>query len=66
MTNTEDIQRREDLRARELQRLGELYARIEAGMNEGRIEELAGAKMLLNISQARLSLGGVGVYPGAF
>jgi hypothetical protein len=66
MRTDEDVQRREDLRARELERLGELYARIEAGMNEGRIEELSGAKMLLNISQARLSLGGVGFYPGAF
>jgi hypothetical protein len=63
MSLDEGVKRREELRARELERLDALYKRIEAGMDEGVVDELSGAKMLLNISQARLSLGGVGTYP---
>lgn len=46
----------EVLRVKELERLDALYKRIESGMNEGKVDELSGAKMLLNVSQARMSL----------
>lgn len=63
----DDVARREALRDAELKRMEELYARIEKGIDEGMVDLESGAKMLLNVSAARMALGGVGhVYPGAF
>lgn len=61
-----DIDRREQLRAEELERMDRLYQRIEQGIEEGAVDLESGATMLLNVSRARAALGGVGTYPGAF
>lgn len=61
-----DAERREKLRADELERMNALYKRIEKGMDEGMVDLESGTKMLLNVSSARLQLGGVAMYPGAF
>lgn len=61
-----DIDRREQLRTSELERMDALYERIVTGIDEGAIDLESGAKMLLNVSSARMALGGVGMYPGAF
>lgn len=52
--------RREALRDAELKRMEQLYARIEQGIDEGAVDLESGAKMLLNVSSARMALGGVG------
>lgn len=63
----QDADRREKLRAAELERMDALYKRIEKGIDEGMVDLESGAKMLLNVSSARMALGGVGhVYPGAW
>lgn len=61
-----DAERREKLRTDELERMNALYKRIEKGMDEGMVDLESGTKMLLNVSSARLQLGGVAMYPGAF
>jgi hypothetical protein len=61
-----DIERREQLRAEELERMERLAARIEQGIEEGAVDLESATTMLLNVSRARAALGGVGVYPGAF
>lgn len=58
-----DIDRREQLRAEELAHLDELRDRVQRGLDEGKIDPLGGATMLLNISKARMALAGVGMYP---
>lgn len=61
-----DIDRREQLRQEELQHLTELRDRIQEGIDKGVISLESGTEMLLNISKVRMSLAGVGVYPGAW
>jgi hypothetical protein len=62
----ESMEKHEQLRAEELERLTELHKRIERGVDEGLIDYGAGMEMLLNISKARMALFGVGAYPGAW
>lgn len=61
-----DIERRERLRAEELEHLTELRDRIQRGMDRGEVSLESGTQMLLNISKARMALSGVGAYPGAW
>lgn len=61
-----DIERREQLRQEELEHLTELRDRVQAGIDGGGIDLLSGTEMLLNISKARMALGGVGVYVGSW
>jgi hypothetical protein len=58
-----DITRREQLRREELEHLTELRDRVQAGIDGGGVDLVSGAEMLLNISKARMMLGGVGMYP---
>lgn len=64
--STGEAWRREQLRASELERMNALYERIVKGMDEGMVDLESGTKMLLNVSSARMQLGGVAMYPGAF
>jgi hypothetical protein len=59
-------ERREQLRAEELEHLTKLRDRVQRGMDRGDVDLASGAEMLLNISKARMSLSGVGYYPGAW
>lgn len=61
-----DTERREQLRAEEIERMERLAARIEQGIEEGLVDLESATTMLLNVSRARAALGGVGSYPGAF
>lgn len=61
-----DIERREKLRADEVQHLTELRDRVQQGIDDGAIDLESGAALLLNISKVRMALAGVGYYPGAF
>lgn len=58
-----DIERREQLRAEEMEHLARLRDRVQQGMDEGLTDLESGATMLLNISKARMALAGVGFYP---
>lgn len=60
------IERQERLRAEELEHLTELRDRIQLGMDRGEVSLESGTQMLLNISKARMTLSGVGMYPGAW
>jgi hypothetical protein len=53
---------REQLRTEELAHLDGLRERVLTGMDNGRIDLIEGATMLLNISKARMALAGVGGY----
>lgn len=64
--STRETWRVEQLRASELERMNALYERIVKGMDEGMVDLESGAKILLNVSAARMALGGVAMYPGAF
>lgn len=61
-----DVARREQLRQEELEHLAQLRSLVQAGLDHGEIDTESGVAMLLNISKARLALGGIGVYPGAW
>lgn len=56
-------ERRERIRAEELEHLTDLRDRVQEGIDHGAIDVLAGTEMLLNISKARMALSGVGMYP---
>jgi len=68
--SSEHLQRqmteREKLRAEELEHLTQLRDRVQEGIDEGFVSLESGTTMLLNISKARMALGGVGAYPGAW
>jgi hypothetical protein len=57
-----DVERREQLRTEELARMDRLYKRIEQGIEEGAVDLESATTMLLNVSRARMALGGVGTY----
>jgi len=54
-----DGELRERLRTEELEHLAKLRDRVQEGLDARRIDPVAGATMLLNISRARAELGGV-------